>query len=378
MSDSNGYHDLLDETDDPALRAVIRTMQQVYPRVQPPAGLMDRIRMSGAGAITTPPRQNRWLGKPSLTRHHPVRRSIALFAVAALMVSMIGGAAYAMGVLGGSRPHVVQSCSGFGAHWRLSGVGVRMMTPGQFARSGGKLIPAWRHQVARLQHPQYWVTPANADIVDTCRGGSSVQDEIGTNQRAHTYLWAISTVPIWQSNRPTMVGSLRIPTWGGCAPKRTTSPIRAPDGRPVAQLAQVPANLSHSVRVTFTPCSVTKRPVPTPRGQVPASHEVAFRILSQVLYRGSAGTAVVLAARPTPAAARPGLNLGTPAGTLSNGTRIWDLHGSGCPTESRGCSPIIDGWTNDVRWMDRGLIVSVSGDMSVARLKALAVDVVLR
>lgn len=240
------------------------------------------------------------------------------------------------------------------------------MSPQQFAASGGRLVPGWRWQVASLQRPRYWMAPADADIVDTCRGASSSQIEVGTNQRTHAHLLAISVVPVWESNRPLLVGGLRIPPWGGCAPKPAAPPIKASGGRPVAQLAHLPAGFSRSVRVTLPPCSVSKRPVRNPL-PLPPSKEVGFSILSQIEYRGNAGTVVVLTARPSPAALRLRLNLGIPAGTLRNGRRVWNLRcaGSSCP------------W-NDVRWMQSGLIVSVSGDLSVDRLKALAADVVLR
>lgn len=373
------YSDLLDEADDPALRAAIQAMEQVYPRVQPPAGLMDRIRASQATASypSTAATRPRGIGTPFLAAAHPVRRSVALAAAVVLAVSLLGGAGYAMRLLGGpARAHVVQSCSGFGTHWQLAGVGVRMMSPQQFTASGGRLIPAWQRSIANLQRPEFWVTPSDADIVDTCRYSSSNQVEIGRNERLHTQLEAISVVPLWQSNRPTMVGTLLIPAWGGCTPVPTTSPVRAPDGRPVAQLARVPTTLSRSQRVTFTPCNPSRRRSRIPSGQPPASEQVGFHILSEVQYRGSMGAVVIVTARPTPAAARPGLDLGAPAGTLPDGARVWGIL---C---SRLCRRLHAAthtpWTNDLRWVSRGLIIDVSGALSTNRLKMLAADVVVK
>jgi hypothetical protein len=117
----------------------------------------------------------------------------------------------------------------------------------------------------------------------------------------------------------------------------------------------VPADLS-AVSVLFTPCGVPTRNVPT---LVPPAQEISFHIFSEVRYRGPAGTVIVLVARPSPAAARPGLNLGNPAGRLPSGARLYALNG-------------------DVRWLDHGRIVSVSGDVSLSRLKRLAADVVIR
>lgn len=241
------YADLLDETDDPVLLTMISRMERALPRVGPPAGLMARLRtMMDTVEAAPPPAANlRSSHNPLVRKYRPVRRSAALAAGIALTASLLGGAVYAMQSLGGQpRPHVVQSCSGFGEHWRLSGAGVHPSSPRRFVVAGGRLLPGWRRNVSGLQRPRYWVTPANADVVDTCRFTSSSQVEIGTNRRADTQLLAISVVPLWKSNRPTQVGSLRIPDWGGCSPKPARPPITAPDGRLVAQLAHLPADLS--------------------------------------------------------------------------------------------------------------------------------------
>ncbi len=247
------YGDLLDEGDDPAVYAVVRTMEQAFPSVPAPDGLMNRIRANTAPALltATPRRRHYW----PTTRLRPVRRSVALALATVVIVGALGGAGYAMRVLGGApSPHVVLLCSGFGTRWHVAGAGVRTMSPQQFVASGGRLIPHWQRSVSQLQRPRYWVTPDNPHVVDACDGGSAGQAEIGTDQRAHTQLFAFSIVPMWQSNRPTFVPDLRLPPRSGCTLKLTTSPIKATDGRLVAQLAHVPASLPRSVRIALTPC----------------------------------------------------------------------------------------------------------------------------
>lgn len=356
------YRDLLDEAEDAELLPTVRALEQAYPHVAPPPQLIARIR--AAAHAPSASRKHWWRG----TRQ-PVRRSVALAVMVALAFSLLGGAVYAMRVFGGSpRAHVVQSCTGFGAHWTLSGVGVRMMAPSQFVATGGKLVPNWQRQVVGLQRPQYWVTPANADVVDTCGGSSSVQNEIGTNQRRGTQLLAISVTPMWLSNRPVMVGELLFPPHSGCTPKPASAPIKAPSGQAVAQLSRIPAGFARSITVTFPPCKLPKH-FRRPTGLVPAAHEVSFAILSQIQYSGHGGTITVVTTRPSPTATRLGLDLGTPIGKLPDGTRLYQL-ASNVP---------------DFSWLDHGLIISISATEPLRqrltapkRLEALAADVVLR
>ncbi|HCG01885.1 MAG TPA: hypothetical protein DEV93_15245 [Chloroflexi bacterium] len=367
------YADLLDDADRPPLYTLIQKLETVYPRVDPPPGLAQRILSTAGKQALVPPSgtkhghfRPRFLGSSRSVRH-----SVAVAVLVAIAVSLVGGVGYGMHLLTQpSGAHVVQSCTGFGAHWRLAGSGAHMTSPQRFVASGGKLIPGWRRQVSGLQRPRYWVTPADADIVDTCNGAISRDQEIGTNKRKGTQLHAMSVVPMWQSNLPVDVPHLQFPPRMGCVARPTTSPVRAPDRHPVAQLRRMPAGFSASLRVTFPPCDVAAR---TPTGLPPPSEEIGFAIVSQVEYRGKGGMIVVVEAQPSPAAVRRKLDLGTPAGRLPDGTQLWSTMG-------------------ELRWLRGGLILSVSGSSSVRRprnlfvfekrwarqLKALAADVVLK
>ena len=164
------------------------------------------------------------------------------------------------------------------------------------------------------------------------------------------------------------VGSMEIPMWGGCAPRTTAVPITAPDGRRFAQLDPVPSGLADSVSVVFTPCQPrppSHRPVPT----LPPSPYAweSIRTLSVVRYQGSEGALEVITGQATAEGMRRGLYLGNPAGTLADGSRAFDLVCSG------GCAH-----RDNIRWLKDGLIVSISGDMSVDRLKEIAANVTLK
>jgi hypothetical protein len=367
------YADLLDDADRPPLYTLIQRLETVYPRVDPPPELAQRILSTARTQATRPPsgRKRGLFGDHFLGGSRSIRHSVAVAVLVAIAVSLVGGVGYGMHLLTQpSGAHVVQSCSGFGAHWRLTGSGAHTTSPQRFVASGGKLIPGWRRQVSELQRPRYWVAPANADIVDTCNGAVSRDQVIGTNRQNGTQLHAMSVVPMWQSNLPVDVPHLQFPPRMGCVARPTTSPVRAPDRHPVAQLRRIPAGFSASLRVTFPPCDVATR---TPTGLPPASEEIGFAILSQVEYGGKGGTLVVVEAQPSPAAGRRKLGLGTLAGRLPDGTQLWSTMG-------------------ELRWLRGGLILSVSGSSSVRRprnlfvfekrwarqLKALAADVVLK
>lgn len=161
--------------------------------------------------------------------------------------------------------------------------------------------------------------------------------------------------PFGQSRQPTLVGQLLIPLGHGCAFHRISGPVKSPDGRPVALLRPVPAGFDRSVEVLFTPCGEPKRKVRSP---IPPADRISFKIESEVRYSGHAGSVIILLAKPSEPALRPGLNLGNPAGTLPNGTRLFAIPG-------------------DVRWLHYGLIISVSGNVPIETLKRLTANVVV-
>ena len=133
----------------------------------------------------------------------------------------------------------------------------------------------------------------------------------------------------------------------------------------MAQLAHVPARFGRTITVSLPPCASRRRerrvvPQPSP------ADDISFRILSEIRYAGRAGMLTVVTARPSPAALRPGLNLGSRIGALPDGNRLFNAPCAGdCPG-------------NDILWLRHALIISLSGNLPLGRLHALAVDVVVK
>lgn len=343
------YGDVLEETDDPALFAVVGALEDAYLQVEPPAELRRRIRDAAIGAAQPAPAK-----LPAASwRKRVLRRPLTLVAAVLVLGTLAGGAGYAMkGLNLFSAPHLRGSCSG--TTITIARPAYRIGSPAVFVRNGGTVYDQMLKSASHLQHPSYWVLPRGTVVVNTCRGVSVSDIEVGRDTGKNTELHAFSVVPFGQERQPTMVGSLLIPTGHGCAFRAAKAPVSSPDGRPVAQLDRMPGDLS-KVSVLFPPCGIPTRLVPS---VVPPSQEISFRIFGEVRYRGPAGSVIVLAIKPSPAAARPGLNLGSPAGTLPNGTRLYTL-------------------TQDVRWLDHGLVVDVWGDVPLSRLRELASQVVV-
>lgn len=149
------------------------------------------------------------------------------------------------------------------------------------------------------------------------------------------------------------VGLMLLPDTPGCALRSATSPVHAPDSRPVAQLATIPSGLSQAVAVGFTPCSV-------PSSSPPAQPAISVDILSEVRYTGSDGTLFVTAARPSAGAMSQGLYLGDSGRSLHDGSAVSTLTGSDA------ASP------NQVRWLRDGLIITVAGSFPLDQLSNLA------
>jgi hypothetical protein len=123
----------------------------------------------------------------------------------------------------------------------------------------------------------------------------------------------------------------------------------------------VPEILSQFVGVAFSPFSVPKR---RPHQMVPDEDRVSFRILSIVEYRGREGRLLISTVRPSPAALRPGLDLGHPVGSLSDGSPIFQMIGEG-------------GLLYQVRWLKEEHVVAMTSDLPVRRLVMLAENVIL-
>jgi hypothetical protein len=96
----------------------------------------------------------------------------------------------------------------------------------------------------------------------------------------------------------------------------------------------------------------------------PGEEQVSWRIVSVVEYRGSEGIVLVSTVQPSPAALRPGLNLGSPLGALPDGTQTFTM--------------ISGDFRHQIRWFKDGYIVAITSDLPLERLEGLAADVVLR
>jgi len=164
------------------------------------------------------------------------------------------------------------------------------------------------------------------------------------------------------------VGPLLVP----CPLQSTSSSVPAPAGVAIARISSPPPSLSDSVKAAFpsTPpfpaCENPSR-VATAFKDLDPSTIIAFRILGQVEYSGAEATVTVVTATPSPTALSDGLNLGDPAGSLSDGTALWSQTGN-----------YNDIPENSLYWFTAGEIVQMeSPDLSVDQLKALASGVAI-
>ena len=140
-------------------------------------------------------------------------------------------------------------------------------------------------------------------------------------------------------------------------PEPATPPVVAPVS--IAQLRHVPDSLAAFIAVGFPPFG---RPRRKPGGPVAAHESISWRIMCVIQYRGSEGTLLVSTVRPSPAALARELDLGVPVGQLPDGTTIYSMVG-------------VDNLGYQVRWLKGGIIVALTGNMSVARLVELAADI---
>jgi hypothetical protein len=144
---------------------------------------------------------------------------------------------------------------------------------------------------------------------------------------------------------------------GAYTPRPGAQPIAAPDARPVAQLAAPVADLPN-LAVSF--------PVSEAQAAGEGAARVAFEVLASVQYTGSGGRVLVTTARPSPAALQQPLGLGNKTIRLANGTTAWVTEGSRADLPNRVVFTVDD------------LIITVAGDLPLARLVALAAEVVMK
>jgi hypothetical protein len=133
-----------------------------------------------------------------------------------------------------------------------------------------------------------------------------------------------------------------------------SQPVKAPDGRPVAQLASTPPNLAQAVAVNF------------PDGPADAAGEVAFRVLSSIRYTGSGHTVLVTTARPSAAALQETISLGNQTVRMSDGSTGYI--GTGMPGNL----------SNQLAWVKDDLIITLASDLPIDNLKQLAASIILQ
>jgi hypothetical protein len=133
--------------------------------------------------------------------------------------------------------------------------------------------------------------------------------------------------------------------------------ISAPDGRPVAQLADPPAELAQSVAVDLNKAGTGD------------GSGVSFEVLAKVRYEGSGHTVIVFTTQPSPAAlraARSGeIAIGEQQVQLSDGSTAW------ITTDTPHDTP------NRVVFERDGLLITVTGDLPVDDLITLAERIVI-
>lgn len=177
-----------------------------------------------------------------------------------------------------------------------------------------------------------------------------------TSATAALIVWGLH-VPLASSRAaapPLPVGQLFVPD--ACTPQPATSPIVAPPGHAIAQLATVPAAFDVGVSVVFPPCDTPSRPpAAAPQSDVAG---ISYSIESEVQYTGAGGTLVISVSRPSAAALSYDLQLGSPDGSRPDGNGMFSAE------NATGAS--------QVRWMQNGLIISVEAPVSVAGLTAVA------
>lgn len=152
---------------------------------------------------------------------------------------------------------------------------------------------------------------------------------------------------------PVITPPLVAPPGEGYTSRQAGTPVKAPDGRPVAQLKDGPAHLS-SVSVNF----------PEQRG-VPAG-QIAYAMLAGIRYEGGGNLVLVLTMKPSPAAAQQPTTLGNQTVRLEDGSVAYVS--TGMPGEA----------PNRIVQVRGDLIVVVSGNLPIDQLQTLMTQAVIQ
>ena len=129
--------------------------------------------------------------------------------------------------------------------------------------------------------------------------------------------------------------------------------LSAPDGRAVAQLADIPADLSGEVGFRLSEV----KPVDPDK--------IAYSIIASVRYRGSGKAVIVTTSKASPMAAEQQTSLGHKTIQLDDGTPAWQT--TGIPGE----------WPNQIVFTRGDLIVTIAGDVTLDELTKLASKIVI-
>ena len=146
---------------------------------------------------------------------------------------------------------------------------------------------------------------------------------------------------------PALAAPLAVPERGVTYARLAQgSVVIRPDGVGVGQLSSIPADLPEVE--TFLPDQVSAN-----------SSQISFAVLGNVRYKGIGGQVQVTTIQPSAAAATRPLLLGNTSVKLPDGSVAW-----------------LD--KDRVAFVRNGLIIAVSGDITVEGILAMAADVVVR
>ena len=129
--------------------------------------------------------------------------------------------------------------------------------------------------------------------------------------------------------------------------------LSALDGRAVAQLADIPADLSGDVGLRLSEI----KPVD--------ADQIAYSIIASVRYRGSGKTVFVTTSKASPKAAMQQTSLGNKTMQLDDGTLAWQTVG------------IPGAVSNQIVFAKGDLIVTIAGNVAPDELSTLASKIVI-
>jgi len=152
---------------------------------------------------------------------------------------------------------------------------------------------------------------------------------------------------------PIVPPQLVLPGQDGYTQQALGSKVTRVDGQEIAQFQSLPVGLNQT----------ESRNLPT--DSAPPSSSIAFQVVSSIRYGGNGSTVTVTTAKATPAALQRGLILGAAPISLANGSQAWTA--TGIPTDS----------PNQVVFLKKNLIITVTGGIPLDKLEGLASIVVL-